>query len=142
MQRFSAELKAGSFWSMAFAVAVALTTFQVTLNLISNVLYPVIHSLTSLNLSQLSIDLTKARTPFGPDSYLDTVRFGPSLALLLAGLTTVIVLAQAYRWSLNAAAAGSVECPYCLSAIPLEASRCAYCGADQSEQDEQSPDET
>ena len=132
MQRFSSELRAGSFWSMAFAVAVALTTFQVTLNFISNVLYPVVYKLTDLNLSDLSIDLTSS-TRFGPDSYLDTVRFGPSVALLLAGLTTVIVLAQAYRWTLNAAAADSVECPYCLSAIPVAASRCAYCGAEQPE---------
>src|SRR4051812_25852971 len=109
MVRFSSEPRAGSFWAMAFAMAVALTTFQVTLNLISNVLYPVVNKLTDLNLSQISIDLTRSSTPFGPDSYLETVRFGPSLALLLAGVTTVIVLAQGYRWSLNAAAAGSVE---------------------------------
>ena len=126
---------------MAFAAAVALTTFQVTLNLISNVLYPIVYKLTDLNLSDISIDLTES-TRFGPDSYLETVGVGPSLALLMAGLCTAIVLAQGYRWSLNAAASGSVECPYCFSAIPLEASRCAYCGADQPEQDEQSPDET
>ena len=130
MGRFASEMRAGSFWAVALAVAVALTTFQVTLQLISGVLYPVVHKLTKLNLTDISFDLTESRR-LGLNPYLDTVRFGPSLVVLLSGLVTVFVLAQGYRWSLNASAEGTVECPYCLSAIPSAAIKCSYCGSDQ-----------
>jgi hypothetical protein len=134
MERISTELKAGSFWAIAVAAAFALVTFQIAMSVVGYVLFPVVARLIDVNLDTIPIRLSGSDSSgFRVDPYQTTVLLGPTLRVLLAGVATLIVLAQCYRWSLSAAAVDTVECPYCLSAIPDEATRCAYCGADQPE---------
>ena len=132
MGDLSSRLRGGSFWIGAMGSALALSTFQVASIVIGYVLYPLVYRLLAVDLNTISIRLSNTdEDRLQPDLFRSTIMLGPSLRVLLAGLVTAYVLVQGYRWSLRVAAEGTVECPYCLSAIPDQATRCAYCGADQ-----------
>jgi hypothetical protein len=135
MGRLSSDLRSGSFWAIAVAVALGYGVFQLASTIIGYVFYPLVYRLIDVDLNTIPIHLAESNR-FDQSSYLDSILLGPILRVVLSGLLTLIVLAQAYLWSLTAASADSVECPYCLSVIPVEASRCAYCGADQPELDD------
>jgi mannose/fructose/N-acetylgalactosamine-specific phosphotransferase system component IIC len=52
------------------------------------------------------------------------------LASVLGSAAALIVTFFIGYFYLQKLASNSQECPYCLSSIPAEAWRCAYCGAD------------
>ena len=132
MGEFSSRLRAGSFWVGAMGSALALTTFQIASCVIGYVLYPLVFKLLNVDLNTIAIRLADSDGDrLQPDLFRSTIMLGPGLRVVLAGLVTAFVLLQGYRWTLRAASEGTVECPYCLSAIPVEATRCAYCGAEQ-----------
>src|SRR4051812_26671269 len=119
MGRFSFELR-GGFWAVVLAAAVAMVVFQVALQFVGYVLYPIIYRYTDLDLSTIPIRLEHADSrslndfPSGLAIFL-----GPELRIVLAGLLTLIVVAQLYRMAVTSEFRESIECPYCLSLIPL-----------------------
>src|SRR5262245_24840597 len=141
MGHFSSRLRVGSFWVGAMGSALALTTFQIATNVLGYVLYPLVYKLLAVDLNTIAIHLSQSDgNRLQPDFFRDTIMLGPGLRAVLSGLVTAMVLVQGYRWSVAASTEGTVECPYCLSAIPMGASKCAYCGADQPQLAEAAPD--
>jgi hypothetical protein len=138
MGRFSLDLR-GGFWAVALATAFAFGVFQLALQFVSYVLYPIIYRYTDLDLSTIPIRLAHGYSRSLNDPYDNSlaIYLGPELRIILAGLLTLILLGQLYRMAVTSELRASTECPYCLSLIPFDALRCRHCGADQPDLEEE-----
>lgn len=53
------------------------------------------------------------------------------MTFLIVGFVVYLIVRSATRFTPKKADAPSAkECPYCLSKIPLKATRCAFCGSE------------
>ena len=104
---------------LAFAMTLESLLFVVGFD----ILLPIAGAIVGTNLQQDTLHIS--------GSGIDEIRI--IYSRLLAYAFTLIVLALGLKIVLrreSAEEADKVECPYCLSAIPFEATRCAFCGSD------------
>jgi hypothetical protein len=84
---------------------------------------PIVDAIFGVELRTATIDLGEA----GPQ---DDIFISVILSSLVAATIVLGSLALILRSNWERDAASTVVCPYCLSSVPAEATRCAYCTAE------------
>ena len=120
-------MSARELLGLMLAAAVAFAIFNLTLQVAANVILPAIDQVLGTGLRSGIIRLGNK-----PERM---IFLGPLLASFIAGLTTVALFGSLYRNAWQKEMESSVDCPHCLSLVPAEATKCAFCGSDLSERD-------
>lgn len=128
----------GNVLDMAVGIIIGAAFGRIVSSLVNDILMPPIGLLAGkVDVSNLFVTLSGERA-----SSLDAARAAGAVTLnygvfimavidfLLVALAVFLLVKQVNRWTAKpavAAAPTSKECPYCLSTIALQASRCPHC---------------
>jgi large conductance mechanosensitive channel len=107
-----------------FAVAAGLALYNLFVTLAYDVVLPVINAIVGVNLLQEGIQIGRRAQVLNNEVYAGRV-IAETIAILIAGILGVWLLPRMWR----NAEADLRACPFCLSDIPLEATKCAYCAS-------------
>lgn len=146
LKEFKEFAMRGSVIDLAVGIIIGAAFGKIITSFVSDVLMPPIGKLMgNVDFSNLFISLDPEKT-MGIDSLVKARETGAALIAYGAFLNTVIdflivafcifmMIKAINRLKRPAAAEPSTtrECPYCLSTIPLKASRCPQCTSDLSE---------
>ena len=129
---FKTFILRGNVIDLAVGVAIGAAFADVVKSFTSNLLTPILAIPgTSKSLSSLHFSIRKAT--FGYGAFLDSM---VGFVLIAAALFFLVVrpvnTLMARRKTEPEVMATTRDCPYCLSSIPIAASRCAFCTADVS----------
>ena len=123
MKRALAIVRATDTSRLILVVALALTLNSL-LNVISlDVIIPLLGAIVGTNFLQDQITLRGEGLETISITYIRVLTYAFNLAVL--GMLLSVVARREHEEEPD-----EVECPYCLSAIPAEASRCAFCASD------------
>jgi large conductance mechanosensitive channel len=138
LKEFKAFIMRGNVLDLAVAVIIGAAFGKIITSLVNGVLMPPIGLiLGKVDFSNLFINLSG--TPYSSLAAAQaagaaTISYGVFLNNVIDFLIVVLVIflviraANSLQRSKPAPAAPTTkECPYCLSAIPIKAARCAYC---------------
>jgi len=127
---FKTFILRGNVIDLAVGVAIGAAFADVVKSFTSNLLTPILAIPgTSKSLSSLHFSIRKAT--FGYGAFLDSM---VGFVLIAAALFFLVVrpinTLMARRKTEPDVMSTTRDCPYCLSSIPIAASRCAFCTAD------------
>ena len=130
----------GNLVDMTIGITVGAAFGRIATSLVNDVLMPPIGLLLSeVDFANLYINLTKTSYASLADAKAAgaaTINYGTFLntviSFLLVALVVFLLVRQVNRMKRRdeappPAAPTAKECPYCLSQVPLKATRCAYC---------------
>lgn len=124
LQEFKAFAFKGNLIDLAVAFILGLAFTAVVTSVVDDLLMPVIGAIVSdRDFAALTISVGGAEIRYG--NFINTVVYFLIVAWILFLLIRTINRMQ--RPAAEAPAPNTKECPYCLSAIPLLATRCPNC---------------
>jgi large conductance mechanosensitive channel len=128
----------GNVLDLAVAVVLGAAFGKIITSLVDDVLMPPLGLLFGgVDFRELFIDLSRrgyATLAEAQAAGAPLIRYGQFLntivAFLIVAFAIFLLVRQLNRFFVKPAAAPATrDCPYCLSSIPLKASRCAHCTA-------------
>lgn len=127
----------GNVLELAVAVVLGAAFGRVITSLVDDVIMPPLGFLLGgMDFKELFIDLSGggyATLAAAQAAGAAVIRYGLFLntivAFLIVAFVIFLLVRQLNRLFAKPAAATTRECPYCLSTIPLKATRCAHCTA-------------
>ena len=128
----------GNVLELAVAVVLGAAFGRIVTSLVDDVLMPPIGlAFGGMDFRELFFDLSRggyATLAQAEAAGAPVIRYGQFLntivAFLIVALALFLVIRQVNRLIVPPVAAPATrECPYCLSTIPLKATRCAHCGS-------------
>jgi len=127
----------GNVVELAVALVLGAAFGRVVTSLVDDVLMPPLGLvLGGMDFRELFFDLSRggyATLAQAEAAGAPVIRYGQFLntivAFVIVALALFLVIRQVNRLARPAAAPATRECPYCLSAIPLRATRCAHCSS-------------
>jgi large conductance mechanosensitive channel len=136
LKEFKEFAMRGNVMDMAVGIIIGAAFGRIITSLVSDIIMPPIGILLGkVDFSNLFINLSATHyatlaaakaagaATIGYGVFLDTV-----IDFLIVALVIFLVVRQINRWTKPAAAAPTTkQCPYCLSSIPIKATRCASC---------------
>lgn len=126
----------GNVLELAVAVVLGAAFGRIVTSLVDDVLMPPFGlALGGMDFRELFIDLSRTGYPTlaaAQAAGAPVIRYGLFLntivAFLIVAFALFLVIRQVNRFLPKPAAPASTrDCPYCLSAVPLKATRCAHC---------------
>jgi large conductance mechanosensitive channel len=130
LKEFKTFILRGSVIDLAVGVAIGAAFADVVKSFTTNLLTPIL-AIPGKSASFAALDFSIRRARFGYGAFLDSV---VGFVLIAAALFFLVVrpvnMLMARRKTEPEVLATTRDCPYCLSSIPLAASRCAFCTAD------------
>ena len=136
LKGFRAFLLRGNVVDLAVAVVIGVAFGRVVTSLVDDVLMPPLGLvLGGVDFKDLFVDLSGrgfATLAEAQAAGAPALRYGLFLnsivSFLVVALAIYLLIKQIERWFLRApAAAVTRDCPFCLTAIPSSARRCAHC---------------
>jgi large conductance mechanosensitive channel len=119
----STPLKESHLLAFIFAAAAGSAMYSVTSAIVAGAVLPIVDTIFGVELRTATIDLGEA----GPQ---DDIFVSVILSSLVAATVVLGSLALILRRNWERDVASTAVCPYCLSSVPAEATRCAYCTAE------------
>jgi large conductance mechanosensitive channel len=127
----------GNVLELAVAVVLGAAFGRIVTSLVDDVLMPPLGlALGGMDFRELFFDLSRAgyaTLAQAEAAGAPVIRYGQFLntivAFLIVALALFLVIRQLNRVVARPAAPATRECPYCLSTIPLKATRCAHCSS-------------
>jgi large conductance mechanosensitive channel len=127
----------GNVLELAVAVVLGAAFGRIVTSLVDDVLMPPIGlAFGGMDFRELFFDLSRggyATLAQAEAAGAPVIRYGQFLntivAFLIVALALFLVIRQVNRLARPVAAPATRECPYCLSTIPLKATRCAHCSS-------------
>ncbi len=127
----------GNVLELAVAVVLGAAFGRIVTSLVDDVLMPPLgQALGGMDFRELFFDLSRAgyaTLAQAEAAGAPVIRYGQFLntivAFLIVALALFLVIRQLNRVVARPAAPATRECPYCLSTIPLKATRCAHCSS-------------
>lgn len=128
----------GNVVELAVAVVLGAAFGRIVTSLVDDVLMPPLGLLLGgMDFRELFLDLSGgayATLALAEAAGAPVIRYGQFLntivAFLIVAFAIFLIIRQVNRLAARPAAAPATrECPYCLSNIPLKATRCAHCGS-------------
>ena len=135
LKEFKEFIARGSVIDLAVALIMAAAFGKIITSLVDGIIMPPIGKLLGkVDFSNLFIDLSGSR----PESLaeakakgLPVIAYGAFLndviTFLIIGFVVFLIIRQVNKRKKAQAAVDTKDCPYCLSAIPLAATRCSGC---------------
>ena len=135
LKEFKEFIARGSVIDLAVALIMAAAFGKIITSLVDGIILPPVGLLLGkVDFSNLFIDLSGTR----PESLavakakgLPVIAYGAFLndviTFLIIGFVVFLIIRQVNKRKKAEAAAATKDCPYCLSAIPLAATRCSGC---------------
>lgn len=131
----------GNVLDMAIGIIIGAAFGKIITILVNEVLMPPLGLLLgNVDFSNLFINLSKdsyASLAAAKAAGAPTINYGLFLNsiidFVIVAFVIFLLIKQVNRFKAKpapAAAPTTKECPYCLSAIPIKATKCAYCGSD------------
>jgi large conductance mechanosensitive channel len=137
IQDFKAFLTRGNVVDLAVALVVGAAFGAIITSLVNDILMPPIGlALKGVDFTNLFVSLTGQSYPSlaaAKAAGAPTVNYGifinTIISFVIVAFAMFMVVRQTarYRPAPPAPAAATRDCPFCLSAIPLRATRCAHC---------------
>lgn len=130
----------GNVMDMAVGIIIGAAFGRIVTSLVSDVIMPPIGLLLGkvdfnslfLNISGTSYPTLAAAKAAGAATINYGTFINTVIDFLIVAFAIFLVVKQINRWTTKPApppAATSKDCPYCLSTIPLKATKCAFCTA-------------
>jgi len=143
LKEFKAFAMRGNVLDMAIGVILGGVFGRIVSSLVADVLMPPIGLvLGRVDFASLFVNLSGSSYPSvaaAKAAGAPTLNYGLFLQAIvdfvIVGFVIFLFVRQVNRWTRPAtapAAPTTRDCPYCLSAIPIKATRCAHCTADVS----------
>src|SRR5881397_265111 len=135
----------GNVIDLAVAVIIGAAFTRVVNSLVDDVIMPPLGLVVgSVDFSNLFLVLREGTKAVGPYATLadaksagaTTLNYGvfitSGVTFVIVGFVVYLLVRSVARFTSKPAAgpATTKDCPYCLSKIPLKASKCAFCGSD------------
>ena len=140
LKEFRDFISRGNVLDLAVAVIIGAAFGKVVTSVVEGVLMPPIGmALGSVDFSSLFLVLDRSKgipvsLAAAKESGIPVIAYGALINdivnFLIVALAVFLVVKQANRFKGPPPAASTKECPKCLSAIPIAATRCAACCAD------------
>ena len=134
---FKAFLTRGNVVDLAVALVLGAAFGAIVTSLVNDILMPPVGlALKGVDVANLFVSLTGQRYPTlaaAKAAGAPTINYGvfinTIISFVIVAFTMFMVVRQTarYRPAPPAPAPATRECPFCLSAIPLRATRCAHC---------------
>jgi large conductance mechanosensitive channel len=130
LKDFKAFILRGNVIDLAIGVAIGAAFNQVVTSFTENVLTRILSIFGGKpSFGSLVLTVNNARIRYG--AFLDDViAFVITAAVLFFGVVRPVNLLMNRRKTEPEVVASTRDCPYCLSSIPVGATRCAFCTAD------------
>jgi len=143
LKEFKAFAMRGNVLDMAIGIILGGAFGRIVSSLVADVLMPPIGLvLGRVDFASLFVNLSGSSYPSvaaAKAAGAPTLNYGLFLQAIvdfvIVGFVIFLFVRQVNRWTRPAtapAAPTTRDCPYCLSAIPIKATRCAHCTADVS----------
>ena len=139
-KEFKEFIMRGNVMDLAIGIIIGAAFGKIITSFVSDILMPPIGLLLGkvdftnlfINLSGTKYDTLKAAKDAGAATINYGVFLGTIVDFLIVAFVIFLVIRQINRMRRQpeAAAPDIRECPFCLSAIPLNATRCAHCTSD------------
>lgn len=144
LEEFKTFIMRGNVMDMAVGIIIGAAFATIVTSLVDDILMPPIGLLLGgVDFSNLFITL-KEGVPPGPYASLTaaqeagavTINYGVFLNALITFLIVAFAIFLLIRWvnrlkgPAEEPAATTTDCPYCLMAIPVGATRCGHCGSE------------
>ena len=136
-KEFKAFAMRGNVLDMAVGIIIGAAFGRIISSLVADIIMPPIGRLVGkvdfsglfLNISGTSYPTLAAAKAAGAATINYGVFLNTVLDFLIVALVIFMLVRQVNRWSKPASAAAPTtrECPYCVSTIPLKATRCPNC---------------
>ena len=137
LKEFKAFAMRGNVMDMAVGIIISAAFGRIITSLVSDIIMPPIgRILGHVDFSSLFLNISGTDYPTlaaAKAANAATINYGMFLNtvidFLIVAFVIFLIVQQINRWDKPAPAAAPVtkECPYCLSAIPLKATRCPNC---------------
>jgi large conductance mechanosensitive channel len=137
LKEFKAFAMRGNVMDMAVGIIIGAAFGRIITSLVSDIIMPPIgRILGHVDFSSLFLNISGTDYPtlaVAKAANAATINYGMFLNtvidFLIVAFVIFLIVQQINRWDKPAPAAAPVtkECPYCLSAIPLKATRCPNC---------------
>lgn len=127
----------GNVMELAVAVVLGAAFGKIVSSLVDDILMPPLGLvLGGVDFRELFLDLSGGAYPTlaaAQAAGAPVIRYGLFLnalvAFVIVAFALFLVVRQINRFTAKPAAPTTRDCPYCLSAVPLKATRCAHCTA-------------
>ncbi len=120
LKEFKSFITKGNLVELAVAFVMGLAFAAVVSSLVADVITPIIAAIfRQPDLSALKIDIGDAAITYG--------KFLNALLTFVIVAFVMFLIVKAYNRAVGPKAANTKECPFCLTEVPLGASRCAAC---------------
>ena len=127
----------GNVLELAVAVVLGAAFGRIVTSFVDDIIMPPLGLLLGgMDFRELFIDLSRggyATLAQAQAAGAPLIRYGlffnAIVAFLIVAFALFLVIRQVNRLMVKPAAAPTRDCPYCLSVIPLKATRCAHCGS-------------
>jgi large conductance mechanosensitive channel len=120
LNEFKAFITKGNLVEIAVAFIMALAFAAVVASLVADVITPIISAIfRQPDFSALKIDIGTSAIAYG--------KFLNALFTFLIVAFVMFMIVKAYNRLIRPKAATTKDCPFCTTAVPLEASRCPAC---------------
>jgi large conductance mechanosensitive channel len=140
LKEFKAFAMRGNVMDMAVGIIIGAAFGRIITSLVSDIIMPPIgRILGHVDFSSLFLNISGTDYPTlaaAKAANAATINYGifinTVIDFLIVAFVIFLVVQQINRWDKPAPAAAPTtkECPYCLSAIPLKATRCPNCTSD------------
>ena len=138
LKEFRDFIARGNVIDLAVAVVIGAAFGRIVTSLVENIIMPPIGSLLGrVDFSNLFIDLSGQRPVSLADAQLKglpVIAYGSFIndvvSFVILGFAIFLVIKAINRFKKDEEAVTTKDCPYCLTAIPIGAKRCAGCCAD------------
>ncbi|MGH9000320.1 MAG: large conductance mechanosensitive channel protein MscL [Acidimicrobiia bacterium] len=130
LKDFKAFVLRGNVIDLAIAVAIGVAFATVVASFTKNLLTPLLAIPgDSLTFADKNFEIGGAIFSYG--AFIDSIIiFVITAAVLFFAVVRPVNVMMARRKTEPEVASTTRDCPYCLSSIPVQASRCAFCTAD------------
>ena len=122
----------GNIMDLAVGMVMGSAFTAIVTAVVDNLLSPLIGALTS------DIDLTALSLKVGEVEFVYGAVLNALISFIIVALVMFLIvkaLAKANRKNEEEEEATTKECPYCLSAIPIKATRCPHCTSELTEKE-------
>lgn len=120
LKEFKAFIMKGNLLDLAVAVILALAFATVVNSFVADIITPIIAAIFGQpDFSSLKIDIGDGVITYG--NFLNAL-----LSLVIVGFVLFLVI-KAYNRLAGEKEASTKDCPFCMTAVPLAASRCPAC---------------